>query len=144
MTNASYLNTSGDCDSKLNIFSWFIQKVNHDIGGFSRVYLTHFRGFIGHIWRVRSDHLREHFGHILKLPNIKFIPFLALQIPLLSMTKKVKFHYNFRAILGNEHIRSENGNFKEQHNASCTPQIVNKTLLYGNNHIQHANNSIHN
>ena len=38
----------------------------------------------------------------------------------------------FRAILGNEHIRSKNGNFREQHNASFKPQIVNKTLLYSN------------
>ena len=33
---------------------WFIQKVNHDIGGFSRVYLTHFRGFIRHIFEGLS------------------------------------------------------------------------------------------
>ena len=38
----------------------------------------------------------------------------------------------FRTILGNEHIQSKYGNFKEQHNASFKPQIVNKTLLYGN------------
>ena len=41
----------------------------------------------------------------------------------------------FRAILGNEHIRSKNGNFKVQHNASFKAQIVNKTLLYSNLHI---------
>ncbi len=42
----------------------------------------------------------------------------------------------FRTILGNEHIRGKYGNFKEQqHNASLKPQIVNKTLLYGNLHI---------
>ena len=45
----------------------------------------------------------------------------------------------FRTILGNEHIRSKCGNFKEQHNASFKPQIVNKTLLYGNLHITHNN-----
>ena len=36
------------------LYSWFIQKVNHDIGGFSRVYLTHFRGFIRHIFEGLS------------------------------------------------------------------------------------------
>ncbi len=41
----------------------------------------------------------------------------------------------FRTIFGNEHIRSKYGNFKEQHNASFKPQIVNKTLLYSNLHI---------
>ena len=50
----------------------------------------------------------------------------------------------FRTILGNEHIRSKYGNFKEQHNASFKPQIVNKTLLYGNLHIttHNINNKI--
>ncbi len=48
-----------------------------------------------------------------------------------------------RTILGNEHIRSKYGNFKE-HNASFKPQIVNKTLLYGNIHIttHNINNKI--
>ena len=49
----------------------------------------------------------------------------------------------FRTILGNEHIRSKYGNFKEQ---SFKPQIVNKTLLllYGNLHIttHNINNKI--
>ena len=44
------------------------------------------------------------------------------------MTKKKSNSMTFRTILGNEH-------FKEQHNASFKPQIVNKTLLYGNLHI---------
>ena len=46
-----------------------------------------------------------------------------------------------RTILGNEHIRSKYGNFKEQ---SFKPQIVNKTLLYGNLHIttHNINNKI--
>ncbi len=50
----------------------------------------------------------------------------------------------FRTILGNEHIRSKYGNFKEQHNASFKPQSVNKTLLYGNLHIttHNINNKI--
>ena len=50
----------------------------------------------------------------------------------------------FRTILGNEHIRSKYGNFKEQHNASFKPQIVNKTLLYDNLHIttHNINNKI--
>ena len=50
----------------------------------------------------------------------------------------------FRTILGNEHIRSKYGNFKEHHNASFKPQIVNKTLLYGNIHIttHNINNEI--
>ena len=50
----------------------------------------------------------------------------------------------FRTILGNEHIRSKYGNFKEQLNASFKPQIVNKTLLYGNLHIttHNINNKI--
>ena len=50
----------------------------------------------------------------------------------------------FRTILGNEHIRSKCGNFKEQLNASFKPQIVNKTLLYGNLHIttHNINNKI--
>ncbi len=50
----------------------------------------------------------------------------------------------FRAILGNEHIRSKNGNFREQHNARFKPQIVNKTQLYGNLHIttHNINNKI--
>ena len=50
----------------------------------------------------------------------------------------------FRTILGNEHIQSKCGNFKEQHNASFKPQIVNKTLLYGNLHIttHNINNKI--
>ena len=42
----------------------------------------------------------------------------------------------FRTILGNEHIRSKYGNFKEQ---SFKPQIVNKTQLYGNLHIRTHN-----
>ncbi len=41
----------------------------------------------------------------------------------------------FRTILGNEHIRSKYGNFKEHHNASFKPQSVNKTLLYDNRQI---------
>ena len=50
----------------------------------------------------------------------------------------------FRTILGNEHIRSKYGNFKEQLNASFKPQIVNKILLYGNLHIttHNINNKI--
>ena len=50
----------------------------------------------------------------------------------------------FRRILGNEHIRSKYGNFKEQHNASFKPEIVNKTLLYGNLQIttHNINNKI--
>ena len=50
----------------------------------------------------------------------------------------------FRTILGNEHMRSKYGNFKEQHNATFKHQIVNKTLLYGNLHIttHNINNEI--
>ena len=50
------------------------------------------------------------------------------------MTKKVKFH-DLSEDSWIEHIRSKYGNFKEKHNASFKPQIVNKTLLYGNLHI---------
>ena len=70
--------------------------------------------------------------------NTGFILFLEVQIPWLFMTfhdQKKSNSMTFRTILGNEHIRSKYGNFKEQHNASFKPQIENKTLLYGNLHI---------
>ena len=50
-----------------------------------------------------------------------FILFLEVQISCLFMTfhdKKKSNSMTFRTILGNEHIRSKYGNFKEQHNAS--------------------------
>ena len=41
----------------------------------------------------------------------------------------------FRTIFfGNEHIQSKYGNFKEQHNASFKPQIVNKTIIWQYSH----------
>ena len=52
MMSAMYLN-QGMFNIR-HIKPWFIQKVNHDIGGFSRVYLTHFRGFIRHIFEGLS------------------------------------------------------------------------------------------
>ena len=68
-------------------------------------------------------------------------------IPGLFMTfhdQKKSNSMTFRTILGNEHIRSKYGNFKEQHNASFKPQSVNKRLLYGNLHItiHNINNKI--
>ena len=51
----------------------------------------------------------------------------------------------FRAILGNEHIRSKIGTFKGQHNASFKPQIVNKTLLLwqsSHNNTRYKSNKI--
>ena len=113
-------------------------------------------GFMSNYTQVPKDYgyiaiLIVHNNNTLLYPNNKITKHSSRVHTLFGSSNSMTFHdqkksnsMTFRTILGNEHIRSKYGNFKEQHNASFKPQIVNKTQLYGNLHIatHNINNKI--